>query len=70
MTALSLAHPGKLYTIKWNFSRNDYVNLMEQLGLIPGATLFLMNSFFGNVIISVNGKRIALDKDLAFYIKV
>ncbi|MCC8103001.1 MAG: ferrous iron transport protein A [Clostridiales bacterium] len=70
MTALSLAAPGKNYTIKWNICRCDAEQEMKQVGLCPGETIYLLNSYFGNVIVCVNGKKIALSKELAFYIKV
>ncbi len=70
MTALSIARPGAKYTIRWNVSRGDCADLMRQLGLTPGTTLFLLNSYSGGVIVCVGGKRIALDKESAFCIKV
>ncbi|MCC8098138.1 MAG: ferrous iron transport protein A [Eubacterium sp.] len=70
MTALSLAQPGMNYTIKWNVSQNDMGKAMKRIGLCPGATVFLLNSYFGSVIVCIKGRRIALSKEAAFYIKV
>ncbi|MCD8181385.1 MAG: ferrous iron transport protein A [Firmicutes bacterium] len=70
MTALSLAQPGKNYTIKWNVCQSNIAADVENLGLYPGETLFLISSYFGNVIINIRGKKLALNKETAFYIKV
>ncbi len=73
MTALSLAKPGMDYTIKWNVCRNiddESADYIETLGLRPGAKIFLLNSYFGNVLISIKGKTVALSNDMAFFIKV
>lgn len=51
MTALSLAQPGKNYTIKWNVFQSNIAADVENLGLYPGETLFLISSYFGNVIV-------------------
>ncbi len=70
MTTLSLAKPGKSYTIKWNVCQNSLDANTIELGLYPGTTLFVIGSYFGNVIVSVHGKKIALNKETAFCIKV
>ncbi len=69
MIALSLAKPGRNYTIRWNCSC-DAEQEMKQTGLCPGETIYLLNSYFGNVIVLVKGKTIALSREIAFYIKV
>ena len=67
MIALSAAKPGKIYTIKWNVSNLSYLN---ECGLNQGNDIYLASSFWGNTIIIVNNKRIALDSSTSFGIKV
>lgn len=68
MMALSQANVGTIDTIKWNFS--DYENLTGMSALRPGTWIEVVSSYFGNIIISVNGKFLALDKDTADKVKI
>ncbi len=70
MTALSHAQPGMCYTIKWNVCHGLNASTTEKLHLIPGETLYLLNSYFGSVIVCLRGKRIALSREIAYSIKV
>ncbi len=68
-TALSDARPGS-YRIKWNVNRGEGADLTARAGLVPGAALSLVNSYCGGVIAAVGDKRIALDSESAYLIKV
>ena len=67
MYSLVDASLNTLYTIKWNICSDEKMSLLEKLGLVQGAKV---SSYFGNVIVSVNGKRIAIEKDTAERVKV
>lgn len=70
MISLSLAQPGAFYTIKWNTCTEECAALTAALGLRPGNEVFLVNQSGGSVIVRVEGKRIALGKEVAARIKV
>ena len=69
---ISLADVSKygLYTIKWILC--DYVSrdFIADMGIVQGADVDVVSSFFGNVIVGVNGRQVALSKDVADRIKV
>lgn len=70
MIALSDAKPGLEYTVKWNMNHNEGANATARFDLRCGNRVYLLSSFFGNVVIEINGKRVALGRDTAFWIKV
>ena len=70
MYSLVDASLNTLHTIKWNICSDEKMALLEKLGLVQGAKVSVIASYFGNVIVSVNGKRIAIEKDTAERVKV
>ena len=70
MYSLVDASLNTLYTIKWNICSDEKMSLLEKLGLVQGAKVRVIASYFGNVIVSVNGNRIAIEKDTAERVKV
>ena len=64
MYSLVDASLNTLHTIKWNICSDEKMSLLEKLGLVQGAKVSVIASYFGNVIVSVNGKRIAIEKVL------
>lgn len=70
MTALSLVQAGAYYKIKWNVCTGESAILTEELGLCPGTIVFLTNSYFGNVIVRIKGKKFAISREVAACIKV
>ena len=66
MYSLVDASLNTLYTIKWNICSDEKMSLLEKLGLVQGAKVSVIASYFG----SVNGKRIAIEKDTAERVKV
>ena len=63
MYSLVDASLNTLHTIKWNICSDEKMSLLEKLGLVQGAKVSVIASYFGNVIVSVNGKRIAIEKE-------
>lgn len=70
MMALSKATVGTVDTVKWNFSDYCKEHLSETLSLEPGTHIKVVSSYFGNMIICVNGRFLALDKDTADKVKI
>lgn len=70
MMALSQANIGTIDTVKWNFSDYCSENLTGTVALRPGTWIEVVSSYFGNMIIRVNGKFLALDKDTADKVKI
>ena len=70
MYSLVDASLNTLYTIKWNICSDERMSLLEKLGLVQGAKVSVIASYFVTVIVSVNGKRIAIEKDTAKRVKV
>lgn len=70
MLSLVNASLDKLYQIKWCISRGEGGSLLERLGIVQGADVRVVSSYFGNVIVCVDGKRIAIDRDLAAVVKI
>ena len=68
MYSLVDASLNTLHTIKWNICSDEKMSLLEKL--VQGAKVSVIASYFGNVIVSVNGKRIAIEKDTAERVKV
>ena len=64
MYSLVDASLNTLYTIKWNICSDEKMSLLEKLGLVQGAKVSVIASYFGN------GKRIAIEKDTAERVKV
>ena len=56
MYSLVDASLNTLYTIKWNICSDEKMSLLEKLGLVQGAKVSVIASYFGNVIVSVNGQ--------------
>jgi len=70
MKALSEASPGAAYTVKWNVNSREGVAETRRFGLIPGANFYLLDSCFDGVVIRIQGRKVALGKDVAARIKV
>lgn len=70
MMALSKASTGTIDTVKWNFSEYCNENLTGAVALKPGTLIEVVSSYFGNMIIHVNGRFLALDKDTADKVKI
>ena len=49
MYSLVDASLNTLYTIKWNICSDEKMSLLEKLGLVQGAKVSVIASYFGNV---------------------
>ena len=65
MTALSQAPIGGRYEVRWNLNSGRGLAMTERLGIVPGAKLRVIGSYFGSVIVEVDGRRVALDQRVA-----
>lgn len=70
MFLLSEARAGQRCTVKWTGARGEEKNILENIGIAQGSELEIISSYFGNLIVSVDGKRIAVNKEVADLIKV
>ena len=70
MLSLFQASLNTCYTIKWCILNDNQMEKLKKNGLIQGAEIKVISSYFGNVIVAVNGRRLALGKDTAARIKI
>ena len=67
---LTLAVPGEEYMIRRIGGNAETRAHLQDLGFVPGATLTVVNSMSGNLIVSVKGSRVAVSKEMANKIMV
>ena len=65
MIPLTLANMGEDVVIKKVGGSSDVKKHLEDLGLIAGSTVKIVNTFAGNVILDVKNSRIAVNSDMA-----
>ena len=70
MLPLTLANTGEELIIKKVGGSPDVKKHLEDLGLIAGSTVSVVNTFAGNVIINVRNSRIAVNSEMAKKIMV
>jgi ferrous iron transport protein A len=70
MIPLTLANTGEDLVIKKVGGSPDVKKHLEDLGLIAGSTVMVVNTFAGNVILNVRNSRIAVNSDMAKKIMV
>ena len=70
MIPLTLANMGEDVVIKKVGGSPDVKKHLEDLGLIAGSTVKIVNTFAGNVILDVKNARIAVNSDMARKIMV
>ena len=70
MIPLTLANMGEDVVIKKVGGSSDVKKHLEDLGLIAGSTVKIVNTFAGNVILDVKNSRIAVNSDMARKIMV
>ena len=70
MIPLTLANTGEDMVIKKVGGSPDVKKHLEDLGLIAGSTVKIVNTFAGNVILDVKNSRIAVNSDMAGKIMV
>ena len=70
MQALTKADAGKTYTIKWLVANYAIRDLFDQMGLIEGQPIKLVQKFYGSVLVTYNGRRFGMSQDVASRITV
>ena len=70
MKRLSELRENAAFEIKWLRGNFRFADLLSTAGLGAGTEGTVMNSFFGNVVVNIGGRRIALDKDTASHLLV
>lgn len=67
---LSCAAVDTRQTIKWCFVDRETADILASFGLVQGAAIQVISVYSGYVIIAVNKKRIALERDIASRITI
>lgn len=70
MMPLTLAEPGEENIIRRIGGKQEIKAHLENLGFIAGATVTVINTIGGNVIVNVKESRIAISKEMAQKIMV
>ena len=70
MIPLVIAENGKPQSVKKIGGNDEVKRHLENLGFTVGATVSVVNSLAGNVIVKVKESRIAINEDLARRIMV
>lgn len=70
MLPLSYARENKIYRVKENLCPPQSRNVLEDLGITEGAQIYVISTCLGSVVIKVDGKEVALSKELADGIKI
>lgn len=70
MMPLTLADVGEENVIKKIGGKQEVKNHLENLGLVVGGTVKIINTIGGNVIVNVKEARIAVSKEMAQKIMV
>lgn len=70
MESLQDVKIGDTYTINWMMCDPHTTEVMESYELKEGMTVRVVGQYYGNVILGVGEKRVAIGKDIAKEIKV
>ena len=70
MIPLGMAGVGDVNIIKKITGRDDVRQHLAELGFVVGEEVRVVNEMGGNLILSIKGSRIALDKTMAMRIMV
>lgn len=70
MMTLSMADVGKQQRIIKVNGKDDTTRFLENLGFVEGGEVTVVSEILGNLIVSVKGTRVALDKTMANRIMV
>jgi ferrous iron transport protein A len=62
---LSLIEEGKVVTIQRINGKSETKQFLEKLGFVIGASVKIVSSASGNLIVEVKGTRVAVGKDMA-----
>lgn len=67
---LTMAKEGEIFTICKITGRDEIRQRLAELGFVVGASVTVVNSVAGNLIIEIKDCRVALDKSMANRIMV
>ena len=62
---LTMLSPGKEAVIEVCRAKDITKKFLEGLGIIPGVTISVISEFSGNLIVSIKGSRLALNRGVA-----
>lgn len=62
---LTMLSPGKEARIDACRAKENTRRFLEGLGIVPGASISVISEIDGNLIVSVKGSRLALNKGIA-----
>ncbi|MBQ7153170.1 MAG: ferrous iron transport protein A [Clostridia bacterium] len=65
MIPLLFATPGTENVVKKIGGSPEIVQHLKDMGFVAGASVTVVNSLAGNIIVSVKGTRVAIGQDLA-----
>lgn len=63
--SLTMLSPGKEAIINACKAKDTTKKFLEGLGIIPGVTISVISEFSGNLIVSIKGARLALNRGVA-----
>lgn len=67
---LTMLSPGKEAKVNVCRSKDTTKKFLEGLGIIPGVTISVISEFSGNLIVSIKGSRLALNRGVAQQVMV
>lgn len=62
---LTMLSPGKEAVVGACRAKDTTKKFLEGLGIIPGVTISVISEFSGNLIVSIKGSRLALNRGVA-----
>jgi len=62
---LTMLSPGREAVVDTCRAKDTTKKFLEGLGIIPGVSISVISEFSGNVIVSIKGSRLALNKGVA-----
>ena len=62
---LTMLSPGKEAVVGACGAKDTTKKFLEGLGIIPGVTISVISQFSGNLIVSIKGSRLALNRGVA-----
>lgn len=66
---ITIAAPGEVALVKRITGKDETKRHLNELGLLEGDTITIIQNNHGNMILQVKGSRIALDKKMAMRIQ-
>lgn len=67
---LTMLSPGKEAVVGVCRAKDTTRKFLEGLGIIPGVTISVISEFSGNLIVSIKGSRLALNRGVAQQVQV